>query len=124
MANSSLATHGEEPDDYSMFAWFISAMVLAASIFMNIVWKLLMTCYHRFVIQHGDANHVHNERGSGYMVGKKHASTQTTEPYGSNHGVGTVYVTKCGERWHNARCGHLIGRPTKMLTPCSDCTAG
>jgi|Cyp1metagenome_2_1107374.scaffolds.fasta_scaffold294826_1 hypothetical protein len=138
MANSSLATHGEGPDDYSMFAWFISAMVLAASISVNIVWKLLMTCYHRFVIQHGDANHVHNQRGSGYMVAnhvhnergseymveKNHASTQTTEPYGSNHGVGTVYVTKCGERWHNARCGHIIGRPTKMLTPCSDCTAG
>ena len=68
MANSSLATHGEGPDDYSMFAWFISAMVLAASISVNIVWKLLMTCYHRFVIQHGDANHVHNQRGSGYMV--------------------------------------------------------
>ena len=70
MANISLATHGGEPDDHSMFAWLISAMIIAASIFVNIVWKLLMTCYHRSVIQYGDANHVHYERGSGRLVEK------------------------------------------------------
>ena len=124
MANSSLSAHGEEPGDHSLFMWFVSAMVLATSISVNIIWKLLMKCYYQFVITKRDANHAHTASDSGCMVEKRHASTQTTEHYGSNHGVGPVYVTKCGERWHNARCGHIYGRQTKMLTPCSDCTEG
>ena len=36
-------------DDQSEFLWFISILVVLASISINIVWKVMMMCISRFV---------------------------------------------------------------------------
>ena len=108
-------------DDQSEFLWFISILVVLASISINIVWKVMMMCIYRFVNNGGieyDGNAMATQIKHKIS---KHAETQTV---GHHDCTGAIYVTKCGERWHREQCGHLVGRPSKRMTPCSDCNHG
>ena len=116
---SAVGFDEEKTSDQSAFVWFVTILVLLTSILIHIVWKMLIMCYRRIVNEKINGNQVGN--GLKYT---RDAATQTLERHKCNEVIGPVYVTKSGERWHTALCGHIVGRPTKMLTPCCDCTRG
>ena len=113
----------ENASDQSAFVWFVSILVVLVSIFINITWKVLITCFRRFVNEKISGTLIDNEVGTAWKH-TKNAATQTLERYGCKNLIGPVYVTSSGERWHKAQCGHLLNRPTKMFTPCKECAHG
>ena len=108
-------------DDQSEFLWFISIMVVLASISINIGWKVMMMCIHRFV------NNCCAEKDGDTManqINRKMSKNAATQTMGHHDCTGTIYITKAGERWHREHCGHLVGRQSRMMTPCNDCSHG
>ena len=89
----------ENVSDQSAFVWFVSILVVLVSIFINIIWKVLITCFRRFVNEKISGTLIDNEVGTAWKH-TKDAATQTLERYGCNDLIGPVYVTRSGERWH------------------------
>lgn len=98
--------HGET-DGQSTFLWFVAMLVLLATISVQIIWKTLVTCFLKPT-----------------KTTKRDASVQTIEHYGGEVRLGSVWVTKAGERYHRYECGHISMRDAKRMTPCRDCIYG
>ena len=108
-------------DDQSEFLWFVSILVVIASISINIVWKVMLKCIYRFVSNECNEN---DENTMAIQINRKASKNTATQTVGHYDCNGVIYVTKCGERWHREQCGHLVGRTSKQLTPCNDCNHG
>lgn len=114
-----------EAEDQSTFVWFVSMLVLLATISTHIIWKILVTCFSSIKkIGNGNDNMKNNLAHTNVKPSMRDASVQTIERYGGEVRLGSVWVTKTGERYHRYGCGHISCREAKVMTPCRDCIHG
>ena len=131
-AMESITGHCHEPqsDGDSTFMMFVGVLIFIGSILLNMMWKATKECYYFFTKAVNEKRCSDQETATQSRTRlTRDASTQTRGEYSSeNQGQSppnmAVYITKQGERWHKPGCKHIVGRTTKMLSPCSDCIKG